>query len=509
MAKGDDAVRKKRNKTNRKRLRNSESSVSARVAAIIAAKRRRKTGKRRGCEGMCFSLPTPDDPFNDRQGKKTEKNTSERKSPPHPVTETSKKPRSNAAVKVAQPVNNGGGNDGDTDYGCPSKFLILCLNAIQDAWKEQQAAPEGSSDESLLACNWGVEFWKCCSSGSHIIDTSGSCASRDQVVWLVSTASDVITRKEKQGEVVASPFLLFLVPTQEEAVQVRSVCKPLKALGLHTVSLHPGAPLDHQVQGLKSCEPEFLVSTPDRLLELVSLGAIDISGVSLLVLDGVRTFLDLDLVDKINSIRKTISGNPQVVIFGDCTNEAFTSLVQNMLRGPVSRLSLNDAITSQSAFISQHVHFYTVEEEKIAKIKQILAETLDNEVAFSAKVLLISEMSRKYEMLTTSLKNEGYDISKDSNAFSVISGRKVLRVAFTDNKSLHKEDVKEFDIVIFVNLPSSIEDYIYVLTRMARHSITGVLHSFFCKGDAPLAQALVKVLMQCGQTVPEILQRNL
>jgi hypothetical protein len=34
---------------------------------------------------------------------------------------------------------------------------------------------------------------------------------------------------------------------------------------------------------LKSCEPEFLISTPERLLELVSLKAIDISNVSMLV----------------------------------------------------------------------------------------------------------------------------------------------------------------------------------------------------------------------------------
>ena len=34
---------------------------------------------------------------------------------------------------------------------------------------------------------------------------------------------------------------------------------------------------------LKSCEPEFLISTPERLLELVSIKAIDISNVSMLV----------------------------------------------------------------------------------------------------------------------------------------------------------------------------------------------------------------------------------
>uniref|UniRef100_A0A0A9DI14 Uncharacterized protein n=1 Tax=Arundo donax TaxID=35708 RepID=A0A0A9DI14_ARUDO len=56
MAKGDDALARKRNKVRRKRLRSSENAVSERVAAIIASKRRRKSGKRRACEGMCFSL---------------------------------------------------------------------------------------------------------------------------------------------------------------------------------------------------------------------------------------------------------------------------------------------------------------------------------------------------------------------------------------------------------------------------------------------------------------------
>lgn len=32
-------------------------------------------------------------------------------------------------------------------------------------------------------------------------------------------------------------------------IQVRRVCKPLKSLGIHTVSIHPGATIDHQIQG--------------------------------------------------------------------------------------------------------------------------------------------------------------------------------------------------------------------------------------------------------------------
>ena len=54
MAKGDDAVRKKQNKVKRKKLHNkndrSSSAISARVASIIAAKKRRHSGKRRKCQ---------------------------------------------------------------------------------------------------------------------------------------------------------------------------------------------------------------------------------------------------------------------------------------------------------------------------------------------------------------------------------------------------------------------------------------------------------------------------
>ncbi|KAK1299934.1 hypothetical protein QJS10_CPB13g01701 [Acorus calamus] len=201
MAKGDDALRRKKNKSLRKKASRT-STVSTRVAAIIASKKRRKSGLRRMC---------------------------------------------------------------------------------QDAWVK-----EGSFDSNvngfLLASSWGIEFWKSCrfSGLDMLVKGRGDCLSREHVAWVVSTASDMVAGMEKDGLTIANPFLLYIVPSHEKAVQVRAVCKPLKALGVHTVSLHEDASLDHQVQGLKSCEPEFVVSTPERLLELVSLGAIDISDVSLL-----------------------------------------------------------------------------------------------------------------------------------------------------------------------------------------------------------------------------------
>uniref|UniRef100_A0A6V7QY72 DEAD/DEAH-box helicase domain-containing protein n=1 Tax=Ananas comosus var. bracteatus TaxID=296719 RepID=A0A6V7QY72_ANACO len=522
MAKGDDAVRKKRNKINRKRMRNSESAVSARVASIIAAKRRRKAGKRRICEGMCYSLPTAEDPFNDRHGKK-ELPKKKKKPPPPPPPPPKKKIRkeknpaspnpdkkvqAGSSAAVAVPAVKLGPKSGGDDYGCPSKFLILCLNAIRDSWMDEGWLDESADGSLLLSSTWGVDLWRCFSARSNVLDTSGACSSREQIAWLVSAASDIITRKEKQGLVVKCPFLLFLVPSQEKAIQVRSICKPLKALGIHTVSLHPGAPVDHQVRGLKSCEPEFVVSTPDRLLELVSLSAIDISGVSLLVVDGLHSFVDLNFVDKLNSIKVGISADPHIVIFSNTHGETSMSLARNLLGGPTTRLSLFDSIASQSAFLLQNVHFCASEEQKMTEVMQIVSETVSNQNLQSARILIIAESISKAQMLVSSLRGENCNLlcGLTSGCFTISDSDEEAKILVKDRESIPIVDVEQFEIVIIVDFPLTIGEYTEILTRTARHSVIGILHSFFCKVDAALARPLITVLEQCRQVVPEALR---
>lgn len=202
---------------------------------------------------MCFSLPTPEDPFNDRYNnkKKKEKENPKRnpnprpkpkinplppKTEPDPGKESAKRPKLSQKAKKAVPSSNG---DGNFEDGCFSKFLTMCLNAIQNAWKEEEEDDEDDEGNDisvsngcmnprrLLASSWGADLWRCCYCGWNVVDSSGACASKEQLAWLLSTASDIIARKEKQGQVIASPFLLHLVPSQEKAVQVSRLLRLL------------------------------------------------------------------------------------------------------------------------------------------------------------------------------------------------------------------------------------------------------------------------------------------
>ncbi|XP_023773090.1 uncharacterized protein LOC111921745 [Lactuca sativa] len=366
MPTGEDYKIKKKNKSIRKKLRSESSKVSNRIAAIIAQKKRRQSGKRRMCQGMCFSLPTPEDPFLDKptnlDSKKKDKTKKTKKvEPSKGVDNLSEKGNKRKAKEDDQ--SNGKNQeqkrarvekDSDKkstkklsttriskDEGCPSKFLISCLKTIQDMMHHNEAFEPG---KPLFFDSWGFDFWRCYSSGKHVLETNGSCT-MEQVAWIASTAVDTITNKEKEGVSFTTPYLLFLVPSQQKAIQVRSVCKPLKEFGIHTVSLHPGASIDHQIHGLKTCEPEFLVCTPDRLVELVSMEAIDISGVRSLIIDGLGSSTEGAYLESIKSIQKHISVDPHTVVF--CLSDTYSSDVSSLLPTPVCRLSREESLINK------------------------------------------------------------------------------------------------------------------------------------------------------------------
>ncbi|KAK4367122.1 hypothetical protein RND71_015002 [Anisodus tanguticus] len=340
MGKSDDSIQRRKNKRSRKK---QDDKLSNRIAGIIAAKKRRLSGKRRMCEGMCYSLPTPEDPFNERHGKalllnnNKNKKQNQSKKGKNPVKKTSLPQNSD---KLEEELDMPAGH-----MDAPTKFLILCLKNIQDGLHRDGAFNDGEH-KPFFVHTWGIEFWKSFTRGKDIIGTNQDHATTEQIAWVAATAADDISTKEKEGLSISSPFLLFLVPSQEKATKVRKICKPLKALGIHTVSLHPGASIDHQIQGLKNCEPEFLISTPERLQELLTHGAIDTSDVSFLVIDGPLT--EAGYIDAVESIAKSISGKPQILAFSDCSNSLSNFLIKKSSGESICRIPLDDPMNGHS-----------------------------------------------------------------------------------------------------------------------------------------------------------------
>ncbi|CAF2211656.1 hypothetical protein BRARA_H00064 [Brassica rapa] len=487
MAKGDDALARKKNKSNRKKMnrKNDSATVSTRIAAIIAAKKRRQTGKRSMCQGMCFSLPTPEDPFNEKLGKVD--------------IAKKKKKKAKAKTRDALSVNKSlrqAKKPSRLSIGGPPKFLMLCLSDIESSFHQLE--------KPLFTSTWGIEFWKSFHSGKDVVETSGTSSTLEQIAWIVSTATDAISTREKDEEnpLSNSPFLLYLVPSQSKAAQVRSVCKALKRLGVHAVSLHNGAELDHQISGLKSLEPEFLVSTPERLLEIVALKGVDISGVSLLVIDELGSLCASGYLDAVKSIKQAISSEHRSIVFNDSFSASYIPAVQSLLGRSVNRLSLSDSVASQASCIIQTVNVCASEKKKLQKFSEVLDSTT------SSRGINIVAKEESFRKLTALLKLKGLSVviaNSEPTIIPAITKRGGQLAYLIDIEQFDSTGMNNFETVLLPDFVPSFQTYVEILTSMARDSVRGVLHSFVTEEEdvSGLAGSLVNVLEDCGQCVPD------
>lgn len=111
--------------------------------------------------------------------------------------------------------------DAESDEGCPSKFLIMCLNSIQEALQRDEGKLVTlDHDRPFFAHSWGFEFWSCYNSGNDVLEIDESDSKFEKIAWITSTAADTISMKEKEGASFDSPFLLYIVPSQDKAQKV-------------------------------------------------------------------------------------------------------------------------------------------------------------------------------------------------------------------------------------------------------------------------------------------------
>ncbi|KAK4403988.1 hypothetical protein Sango_0767400 [Sesamum angolense] len=337
MGRSDDSISRRRNKKNRKKqeTRRIRPQRSLPVSLPLSPPRSAASPE----NAATVSVPTPEDPFNDKLGKNEPTRKRKRNSKAtrklvdksgrglkkesfkdndvdedlrgHKVMESVNVEKGKLALvssisfmgpeiafnlgkPTCQIIKRDGSKHSWKEFGsennteCPSKFLIMCLNSIQNAL-ESGGALSSEGEKPLFANAWGLEFWNCYCTGKDVLETTGAGATVEQIAWMASTAADTISMKEKEGLSLSGPFLLYLVPSQEKASKVRQVCKPLKALGILTV------------------------------------------------IDGLVAPFSGAYFDAVKSIRQFIPEKLQTVVFCDCMNNSSISVVQKLSGGSISK----------------------------------------------------------------------------------------------------------------------------------------------------------------------------
>jgi len=151
---------------------------------------------------------------------------------------------------------------------------------------------------------------------------------------------------------------LILAPTSELAIRIGySIQKYSKALAkIRTKMVFGGVSVQSQMKGLRGAD--ILVATPDRLLELLAIEAVDLTRIKTLVLNTGERLATPGCRKNLDSILEILPEKRQNMLYCTTFTDEVRELADNLLSDPV-RIEIDDeqgapALTRQLAYMVEN-----------------------------------------------------------------------------------------------------------------------------------------------------------
>lgn len=271
---------------------------------------------------------------------------------------------------------------------------------------------------------------------------------------------------------------LILVPTRELAVQIDEEFRMFaKQLRLYATLVVGGASVHRQLELLRR-RPQFIVSTPGRLKDLLENYGLTISDFDVLVLDEADRMLDMGFIRDIRTIMSYIPEKRQTLFFSATITPDISQLIDSFLNDPAT-VSVRRGETAQH--IEQDVVRVTGgKEAKEAKLVELLA---DPEYK---KVLIFGETKWGVQRLADRLNKMGIKVvaihgnksqPQRQKALADFKAERVQALIATD-VAARGLDIPNVSHVINFDPPQAYEDYVHRIGRTGRAGKSGKALTF-------------------------------
>ena len=270
---------------------------------------------------------------------------------------------------------------------------------------------------------------------------------------------------------------LVLAPTRELAAQIEESFRVYgKQTGLRTALIFGGVPKNRQARAMIH-GVDVLVATPGRLLDHIGDGAVNLSGIEVLVLDEADHMLDLGFIVPIRKLAAMMPRERQGLFFSATMPKEIAQLAAALLRDPV-RVAVAPVATTAER-VEQRVVFVEQGEKR-----NLLARVLKREPA--AHALVFTRTKHGADRVCEHLGRAGV-------AAAAIHGNKSqgqreralgafregeIRVLVATDIAARGIDVDGITHVINFELPNVPESYVHRIGRTARAGRAGLAISF-------------------------------
>jgi len=286
---------------------------------------------------------------------------------------------------------------------------------------------------------------------------------------------------------------LIVTPTRELAIQIKESFSAYgKHTGLRHAVIYGGVSQNPQTQNLRR-GVDILVATPGRLLDLMNQGFVDLSDLSIFVLDEADRMLDMGFIHDIRKILKALPTKRQSLFFSATMPPAIVQLSASILHKPVQVEITPEKPTVDS--IRQSVYFV----DKAQK-RNLLLHVLDDQSLET--VLVFTRTKYGADKLTRILERNGIRAAAIHGNKSQATRQRALRnfkdkrirVLVASDIAARGIDIDQLSCVINYEIPNISETYIHRIGRTGRAGAEGVAISFCDREEKAYLEDIQKLL---------------
>ena len=286
--------------------------------------------------------------------------------------------------------------------------------------------------------------------------------------------------------------VLVVAPTRELAEQIHDVFVDLgRGTRCGSVTLYGGVGIEPQIQRLRRGS-EIAVACPGRLLDHIGRGTVDLGAVDTLILDEADQMFDMGFLPDIRRIVSHLPKMRQTLLFAATMPADIRSLVNEILRDPV---------TAQAGFIApaatvSHA-LYPVEQHLKQKLLLELLRHTDTE-----SVLVFTRTKHRAKRLGLQLVKAGYKAASLQGNLSQNRRREVMagfrsgkyQILVATDIAARGLDVSGISHVVNFDMPNTVDAYTHRIGRTGRAAQTGDAFTLVTGDDVGLVRRIERVL---------------
>jgi ATP-dependent RNA helicase DeaD len=270
------------------------------------------------------------------------------------------------------------------------------------------------------------------------------------------------------------PQLLILSPTRELCLQItkdfESYTKHIN--GVRTVAVYGGAPIDKQINQIKR-GVHIIVATPGRIFDLIRRKRVDLSKITMLVLDEADEMLKMGFREDVDAILEKTPSQKTTLLFSATMGPDIAKIAKTYMTDPVE---VTIGTKNASAENVSHIYHMVHARDRYAVLKRVVDYYPD------IYGIVFCRTRQETKDVASSLMRDGYnaealhgDLTQSQRDYVMKKFReRTLSVLVATDVAARGLDVNDLTHVINYNLPDDAENYTHRSGRTGRAGKEGI-----------------------------------